>query len=1166
MKKYNRIKAFAFVFITTVFSFLTSSCVFFPKKVNQEVQLSIRVSFDDSDLTKKRSAIPSTSIDASDFNKWTIVAKKVSSSEQVVLEWKEEQGVYNGNISVGDWEITAQGFLEDSKQTKILQGKTSLTVKNGGKYSALVPVRYLTEGTGELDLNISFETSLTNLKVEVSGFNDASLDTSYTISGNSLSLQKADLASGSYNVLFKFYDSEALLFAIRQTINIRDNTVTDKWLSSGEPYFDQDENLKITDDVISFLSQTQVFVKGSGGTIQAAASDENSGSYYAPLASMQKALDKIAQLHKISAADEYTIFVDGKISGDKAKLSYTESGLELNIEGLNGNSSKDILDATNATDLSQNPIIYFNSEENDGNKLIIYNLGFTGGKSSSHGGAICMLKGWVSLDRCNFKQNTANKSGGAIYVRGFVDDTYSVFEKNKALDGQGGAIYVWHIGNVCDEGNLFNGSQFIENEAKLAEDTTPSFANPYKEGSGGAVAASNGSFTECTFTKNSAELFGGALAQAYMQSPTYNPSDDFIVKDCTMTENYIKRFYTDEEPVCGGAIALDSISPYRANFALSGKNTIQNNWVYLDANSKKQSNLFVPEGMYIKLERDFSGEGMVGFTIEQELDEGLFCSSLLTSGFSQSAATKAKPGISSDEGFALGIILSDGEIVFGKAHNSQEYKTINYLMNNLSFDFDKSQVSMAADASDEDKIVTVTPKLNGIELSDEQKSNLTSVKIEIYSHGEFTGYSLTGNGDSDFKINFGEENYYWIEEFYQVRIKAVFEGSVFSQEKPLQLVRAIVAQNPDVLRELFAQKTETSVELGFASYMASVDDYQTLTLANYSEDALDGDAKLLYNSLFEISGGKYTIKGGGATITSTSSQDRVFAVRGAGTELTIENVDFTSTSTSKSTRTKGKCLLVDKGAKVTLKNCKVQNFCSAGNGIIEVVNGTLILENCEVTNNKRSSNYAPGGTINIWTNGSCTIKDSKINSNTSEHWSAGISCEGQLRIYDSEVCNNSSQRATGISASGTLLEMKNVTVSGNSASSNYYSSSGAGLWVKASDAYIENCTFTENNVSSSSGQDGNEHCGGAAIYVEATTLTVKDCTITNNQSGKYGGAFILFAQAGTSLDKKPTVIFEGTNNTISDNTASNGGNTCYVSSEIGGVYNGTSYDKGASIQ
>jgi predicted outer membrane repeat protein/parallel beta-helix repeat protein len=151
-----------------------------------------------------------------------------------------------------------------------------------------------------------------------------------------------------------------------------------------------------------------------------------------------------------------------------------------------------------------------------GSDRFIEGITFTGGASSSQGGAIVLSGNAAQIRKCRFLNNQAANHGGAIYVPNtFTGQIVEcVFENNTALgSGYGGALYMANYSTP-----QITGCAFVGNTANYR---------------GGAVTLYNNSgatFTNCVFCGNTANAnYGGAVYMYRNSNPTFT--------NCTIAGN-----------------------------------------------------------------------------------------------------------------------------------------------------------------------------------------------------------------------------------------------------------------------------------------------------------------------------------------------------------------------------------------------------------------------------------------------------------------------------------------------------------------------------------------------------------------------------------------------------------------------------------------------------
>ena len=96
-----------------------------------------------------------------------------------------------------------------------------------------------------------------------------------------------------------------------------------------------------------------------------------------------------------------------------------------------------------------------------GNTALVKNITFSSNSTDGYGGAIDLEQSGVTLEKCNFDQNSAKK-GGAVHI--YAENTYftnCTFEENKATN-QGGAIFIYGSYNAIDGCTIINNRAEVE--------------------------------------------------------------------------------------------------------------------------------------------------------------------------------------------------------------------------------------------------------------------------------------------------------------------------------------------------------------------------------------------------------------------------------------------------------------------------------------------------------------------------------------------------------------------------------------------------------------------------------------------------------------------------------------------------------------------------------
>jgi predicted outer membrane repeat protein len=155
---------------------------------------------------------------------------------------------------------------------------------------------------------------------------------------------------------------------------------------------------------------------------------------------------------------------------------------------------------------------------------------------------------FLTIDGCNFHDNTAIRNGGAIILRCSYEITNTDFTDNVAGKGSetfsgGGAIRSQgDNSNPVYTDSLFENCTFTRNLARQASDQRQTQNAP----DGGAFYLNEHHLTlrKCTFTDNEADDQGGAIVM-------YQTGGNLILEDCTFTGNVANW---------GGALNIRSVA------------------------------------------------------------------------------------------------------------------------------------------------------------------------------------------------------------------------------------------------------------------------------------------------------------------------------------------------------------------------------------------------------------------------------------------------------------------------------------------------------------------------------------------------------------------------------------------------------------------------------
>ena len=453
---------------------------------------------------------------------------------------------FSVKLTEGAWTVTAEGF---SSGKLVMRGTASAAVSAERPVADGITVELspVSEGTGSvsLALNAGDTSGIASVDAELtaSGRTDPLCSERLEFQNGQAEFRKTDVPSGAYTLRLNFYSSadasgnEILLYAAEEKVNVFDNLVTDTWQGSSA-HFTDDGKFTVTKELVDRFAMTTFFVQGGDGTYSpvSAASDSNRGTYFAPLATVQAAVDRIGQLN--DGATEYKIYVDGTVT-DSSDGSYT-AGNNCSLINIAPASAMKIAFAAWKTgaridagrDSSKTGRVLYAG--GTGLSLTLSGLEFTGGYAyisgdDGKGGGIFVASGAeVLIDSCKITGNTSKNSGGGIYSKGNLTVSGGTEISGNRSASSGGGIcfadgtlsvlgeaqsHVVIYGNTA-ESDGGGGISVAKTGIKLSfVDFTGNSAGT----KGGGMAVNGGKdiaeFRDVSFTGNSAEDGGGAHFQ-----------------------------------------------------------------------------------------------------------------------------------------------------------------------------------------------------------------------------------------------------------------------------------------------------------------------------------------------------------------------------------------------------------------------------------------------------------------------------------------------------------------------------------------------------------------------------------------------------------------------------------------------------------------------------
>ena len=207
--------------------------------------------------------------------------------------------------------------------------------------------------------------------------------------------------------------------------------------------------------------------------------------------------------------------LDGVYSGE-GNYDVSFLGKALTIRSQSGNAEACIINPNPNSSMSRRAFLFENEEGSDS---VLENLTFTKCREA-YGAAVYAYSAGPTINNCIFKDNVS--SSGALYYQSYdAEDELSV-SGCLFIGNSSSGDYAFGAAFSCTgfSAYAFSDCQFIDNAVDAVN------------GYGGAISGGNtpGSYTRCTFARNSASLYGGAIICSDGDFP-------LVFENCTFTGN-----------------------------------------------------------------------------------------------------------------------------------------------------------------------------------------------------------------------------------------------------------------------------------------------------------------------------------------------------------------------------------------------------------------------------------------------------------------------------------------------------------------------------------------------------------------------------------------------------------------------------------------------------
>lgn len=351
--------------------------------------------------------------------------------ETKTAEVVNNDGVLNFEVELpaGKWTVKAQGKKSDVVIIKSESCQIELSAENKSENVALV-LKPTQSDTGEGFFEFSFNMKTPKVFGMKYTYEKHGATESQPVIINDFSAKKnIKLSSGVYTFRFDFYsDNTELLYSFTEVVNIFDGLTTDTWVGAGE--YIKDGKICITDKMINQFVSTTVYVSEFGN-------DSNLGTFFAPVTTIQKAVDKVIAMNVVSASSEekpYKILLlsdietssnnsfeninNAFVNIDPSSASASENPLYLEISKYGDENAT--INATinaNRTDSKTGRVMYIGEKAN----VTLKNLTLTGGYLKNEDGAglyILNNDANVKIENSEITGNVIDNGNGAgLYVK-----------------------------------------------------------------------------------------------------------------------------------------------------------------------------------------------------------------------------------------------------------------------------------------------------------------------------------------------------------------------------------------------------------------------------------------------------------------------------------------------------------------------------------------------------------------------------------------------------------------------------------------------------------------------------------------------------------------------------------------------------------------------------
>ncbi|PHI21733.1 hypothetical protein CEQ90_00140 [Lewinellaceae bacterium SD302] len=312
---------------------------------------------------------------------------------------------------------------------------------------------------------------------------------------------------------------------------------------------------------------------------------------------------------------------------------------------------------------------------------------------------------------------------------------------------------------------------------------------------------------------------------------------------------------------------------------------------------------------------------------------------------------------------------------------------------------------------------------------------------------------------------------------------------------------------------------DASTNLSIISLASQIDVSDDLTIIGNGElmTVLNGGGA---TRLFNVTDGAVSISGMGIGGGSATSGGAIFV--GSDADLTVSNIAFGANFASGATATEGGGAIANDGGSVSVMSCVFTNNAAngasgSGGAILNLNSGTLSVTDSDFSDN--SSSRAGGAIEDNSTNASSVVISNCDFTNNITGPAPGnggaihITGNGGMSITGGTYSGNVAAREGGAIWNGSgVMGIESVTIDDNEANGPASDDGGGGIFNNGGTCMIfGETTITNNRALGTSGS------GGGILNATGSTMTISNAVLQGNSSSRAGGAIEDQSGAGTTL-------------------------------------------------